>query len=155
MGGLGGSPPRIRRNFENHQWIRSNLGAVRADCPNEISNCPLPPTHTQTSRTPMIKLADEVLARRTDGQIIGRLMQNIPMLRVSAAPSIVTCWNVSTMQKDSFFSTCIVQSARTSKLLALHFEKSDRGDSLHEVDCVSQIAPAASNTPETCAIQIN
>ena len=45
----------------------------------KFQTAPSPP-HTQTSRTPMIKLADEVLARRTDGQIIGRLMQNIPML---------------------------------------------------------------------------
>ena len=63
MGGLGGSPPRIWRNFENQHWIRANLGAFRAKCPNEISNCPknggaiAPPA--PPSRTPMsINFAD-------------------------------------------------------------------------------------------------
>ena len=58
MGGLGGSPPRIWRNFESQYWIRANLGAFRAKCPNEISNCPenggqLPPVRLCPSPTPL------------------------------------------------------------------------------------------------------
>ena len=75
-----------------------------------------------------------MLARQTDGQINGR---NAKYTNVKGQRSAFHCHSVKCIYdaKRFIFSTCIIQSARTSKLSALHFEKSDRGDSLRKVDC--------------------
>ena len=54
-------------------------------------------------------------------------MQNIPMLWVSAAPSIVTCWDVSTMQKDSFFFNMHSTERANVKTVSIAFWKVRQG----------------------------
>ena len=94
------------------------------ECQGAFPNVPY--TYDQTG--------DEVLARQTNGLINGR---NAKYTNVKGQRSAFHCHSVKCIfdAKRIIFSTCIVQSARTSKLSALHFEKSDRGDSLRKVDC--------------------
>ena len=106
--------------FGKNARMKSKLPECQGAFPN------VPYTYDQTG--------DEVLARQTEGQINGR---NAKYTNVKGQRSAFHCHSVKCIYdaKRFIFSTCIIQSARTSKLSALHFEKSDRGDSLRKVDC--------------------